>query len=120
MSIQELTSQSQLNNILSSETTTVIIDFYATWCGPCKRIAPAYQELFERYSSDSIIFCKANVDECSELVDEYNIKPIPAFVVVNKSFSTQILPSKNNTPLAELEKNIMILSNDKVTISNDF
>lgn len=56
----------------------VIIDFFATWCGPCKKIAPAFEKLAEVYPS--IVFLKVDVDESPELVDTYEIQAMPTFV----------------------------------------
>ena len=56
----------------------VIIDFFATWCGPCKKIAPAFEKLAEVYPS--IVFLKVDVDESPELVDKYEIQAMPTFL----------------------------------------
>lgn len=58
--------------------TYVIVDFYTTWCGPCKQLAPIYSSLAEKYSEDdSIKFLKVNVQELDELGEEYEIFSIP-------------------------------------------
>jgi thioredoxin 1 len=56
----------------------VVIDFFATWCGPCKRIAPAYERLAEALSS--IVFLKVDVDESPELVNAFDVSSMPTFV----------------------------------------
>ncbi len=56
----------------------VVIDFFATWCGPCKRIAPWFEKLAE--SSPSITFLKVDVDESAELVDKFGIQAMPTFL----------------------------------------
>ena len=71
-----------------SQDKKVIIDFFAEWCGPCKKIAPKYIELSEKYSD--IEFCKCDVDESSELSEQFEVNALPSFVfllngkVVNK------------------------------------
>ena len=55
---------------------TVIADFFANWCGPCKMIAPLLEKLSEKYS-DKIIFVKIDVDAYPELADAYKIYNIP-------------------------------------------
>jgi thioredoxin 1 len=57
---------------------SVVIDFFATWCGPCKKIAPAFEQLSTVYPS--IIFLKVDVDESAELVDKYGVQAMPTFV----------------------------------------
>lgn len=56
----------------------VVIDFFATWCGPCKNIAPAFEKLAEVYPS--ITFLKVDVDESDELVEIYGIQAMPTFL----------------------------------------
>lgn len=58
-----------------------IIDFYADWCGPCKRIAPVLKELAVTYK-DSIIIYKINIDEEEELAAVFGIQSIPSLLFV--------------------------------------
>ncbi len=59
-------------------TGGVVIDFYATWCGPCKVIAPMYEKLAQTYSELTCL--KVDVDESQELVDKYDISCMPTFI----------------------------------------
>lgn len=61
-------------------TGSVVIDFFATWCGPCKKIAPAFEKLAEVYPS--IAFLKVDVDESPELVDKYEVNAMPTFIFI--------------------------------------
>ncbi|XP_066251762.1 thioredoxin-2 [Euwallacea similis] len=62
----------------------VVIDFFATWCGPCKMIGPKLDELAKEYPDIHIL--KVDVDECEEIAMEYNISSMPTFVFIkNKS-----------------------------------
>ena len=56
----------------------VVIDFFATWCGPCKRIAPTYEKLAD--ALPNIVFLKVDVDESPDLVNQYDISAMPTFV----------------------------------------
>ena len=56
----------------------VVIDFFATWCGPCKHIAPKFEEMSKIFPS--IVFLKVDVDESAEMVDKFNIRAMPTFV----------------------------------------
>ena len=58
----------------------VLIDFFATWCGPCKRIAPYFEKLSEEYTG--MTFLKVDVDESPEIVNEFDISAMPTFVFI--------------------------------------
>ena len=65
--------------VLRSEKT-VLLDFWATWCGPCRMVAPILEEIAgER---PDIKVCKVNVDEQPELASRYRIMSIPTLMVV--------------------------------------
>jgi len=58
----------------------VLIDFWASWCGPCMMVAPIIEEIAEE--NDSIKVCKVNVDEEGELADAFKVSSIPMLAVV--------------------------------------
>ena len=62
--------------VLKSEQP-VLVDFWATWCGPCRMIAPILDELAEEYGGRAKI-CKVNVDDEPTLAQRYKIMSIPA------------------------------------------
>ena len=59
----------------------VIIDFYATWCGPCKMMAPVLEELAREYG-EKIDFYKIDVDKEKELAAVFGIQSIPTFLFI--------------------------------------
>lgn len=58
----------------------VVCDFYATWCGPCKMLAPVMEEASEKYS-DKAVFVKTDIDLNIELAVRYNVTSIPLVAV---------------------------------------
>lgn len=66
-----------------------IIDFYADWCGPCKKIAPIMQELAGTYKNDIIIY-KVNVDKEKELASAFGIQSIPSILFVPQQGQPQM------------------------------
>lgn len=59
---------------------TVIVDFWATWCGPCQMLAPVLSQIAEE-RKDIVKVCKVNVDEEQDLAMEFNIMSIPTLVI---------------------------------------
>ncbi|KAL9941955.1 hypothetical protein D7B24_004591 [Verticillium nonalfalfae] len=66
------------DNVLPSKNVA-ILDCFATWCGPCKTIAPIYAQLSEKYTS--VNFLKIDVDEVPDLSQELGIRAMPTFMV---------------------------------------
>ena len=66
-----------------------IIDFYADWCGSCKRVAPVLVELAEQYKDDLIIY-KINVDNEKELAMAFGIQSIPTLLFIPKTGTPQV------------------------------
>lgn len=58
----------------------VVCDFFATWCGPCKMLAPVMDEMSEKFS-DKAVFVKVDIDENMELATRYGIMSIPLVAV---------------------------------------
>jgi thioredoxin 1 len=56
----------------------VVIDFFAQWCGPCKRIAPLFEELSTKFPS--ITFLKVDVDEAEGLSNQFSVESLPTFI----------------------------------------
>ncbi|MRT91389.1 thioredoxin [Ancylomarina sp. 16SWW S1-10-2] len=59
----------------------VIVDFYADWCGPCKRVAPILEELQKEYG-DAIQVYKVNVDYAKNVAAAFKIRSIPSFLFI--------------------------------------
>ena len=59
----------------------VVVDFTASWCGPCQRIAPKYAELAEEYADDALLV-KVDVDENAELAARMGVQVLPTFIVL--------------------------------------
>ena len=85
----ELTSEqfSQLVYDIDSEdmkylgTKPAIVDFTATWCGPCQRIAPILEELADEYKKDIVIY-KVDIDKERGLAEAFNVSSIPAILYI--------------------------------------
>lgn len=80
-----------------------IIDFYADWCGPCKKVAPILKELAAKYK-DQIIFYKVNVDNEKELAQAFGIQSIPTILFIPKNGKPQL--AQGALPKEEFVKQI--------------
>ena len=65
--------------VLQSELP-VIVDFWATWCGPCRMLAPVISQIAEEQEG-KVKVCKLNVDEAPMLAAEYNVASIPTVIL---------------------------------------
>ena len=65
--------------VLESEIP-VLVDFFATWCGPCKMLAPVIDQIASEYEG-KVKVCKVDVDECREPAMEYGITSIPTLIL---------------------------------------
>lgn len=88
----------------------VVVDFFASWCGPCKIIAPKLEEFAERYA-DKIVVLKVDVDECEELAVQYNISSMPTFVFIKNGEQVDSFSGANAD---KLEKSIIRLTNESI------
>ena len=80
----EIVSVEQFENELKQAGSPVIVDFYATWCGPCKRLAPLFESSASRLVG-KVKFLKVNVDNVGDLSRSYRIKAMPTALLFNDS-----------------------------------
>ncbi|MBO5240304.1 MAG: thioredoxin [Clostridia bacterium] len=69
----------ELEEMLASADKTVFCDFWANWCGPCRMLAPVFEEISEKYDEQAV-FVKVNVDEAEDAAMKYGISSIPNII----------------------------------------
>ena len=80
MSVTELNKDNFEKEVME-ENVPVLIDFWASWCGPCRMMSPVIDKIAEEMG-DKLKVCKVNVDENHELAEKYEIMTIPAFIII--------------------------------------
>ena len=79
MSVINLKDEMLENEVMNADKP-VLIDFFATWCGPCRMVSPIVDEIAEEHSEFKI--SKVNVDEEPELAQKFGVVSIPTLVVI--------------------------------------
>ena len=79
MSTKKVTDESFESDVIKSQKPT-IVDFWAEWCGPCKQIAPALDELSDEFG-DKLTIAKVNIDENPETPSKYGVRGIPTLIL---------------------------------------
>jgi len=86
----EISNLAELNTVLvnaDEENKMVLVDLYATWCGPCKFIAPILHKLNDAYDT-KVLFVKVDISKADDIANYYNIQSIPTILFLK---GTEIL-----------------------------
>lgn len=70
-------SEEQFEKVIDKGVS--LVDFYASWCGPCKMLAPFIEEIAEQYEG-KVNVCKVDVDNVQSLAYKYNVRSIPTLI----------------------------------------
>ncbi len=76
---EKILSSSNFDEEIKKADSLVLVDFFATWCGPCNMLAPIIEEIANEYSS-KVKVCKVNVDEERDLALKYEVESIPTLI----------------------------------------
>lgn len=83
----QITTNEFQEKVLNS-SVPVLVDFFATWCGPCKMMAPVLDELGQELAGSAEV-CKVDVDQEMELAQQFNIMSVPTMIVFKDGQAVQ-------------------------------
>ena len=84
--VYEITDIGQFHDIIDNSLNSIIvIDFYATWCGPCKAIKPKYEMLAETYAHLDVLFLSTDIEKVPLLAEKFVITSMPTFIIIHKN-----------------------------------
>ena len=100
MSVRNITKENFESEVMQSEQV-VLLDFYATWCGPCRIVSPIIDEIAEE--NENVRVCKVDVDEQTELASRFQVYSIPTLVVMKDGkVLTQSTGAKSKAQILEM------------------
>ena len=103
MTIQHIANLTELAK-LTNENQVIVIDFYTTWCGPCKAIEPYFQQLSETYKNYT--FVKVDADEAEDVCDKYQVNSMPTFILLKNDIEIGRVSGASRTSLETLLKSV--------------
>ena len=105
MATTKVTDDSFQADVLDTDGL-ILIDFWAEWCGPCKQIGPALEELSDEFS-DKVTIAKINIDENPETPGKYGVRGIPTLMLFKNGelVSTEVGAKPKSQIAAWIEKN---------------
>ncbi len=76
--MEQVITSNNISDILAS-SQPVLVDFWATWCGPCRVLGPTVDEIATEYDGRAVV-AKCNIDDCEEIAVQYGIRNIPTLL----------------------------------------
>ncbi|KAF5878015.1 putative thioredoxin protein [Botrytis fragariae] len=113
-------SPAEFSNLLKT-SKIVVTDFYADWCGPCKAIAPMYEQLSAQLSRpNKITFTKVNVDDQTEIASTYGITAMPTFMIFKGGKQVEKVQGADPKKLQDIVRKLAAEADDSGDSSSGF
>lgn len=98
--VKEVSDLAQFNGLVSAKDKVSVVDFYATWCGPCKAIAPIFEALAEKVPE--VQFARVDVDRAEAVAAEYGITAMPTILFFQDGEKVDTVVGANVPKIAKL------------------
>ena len=96
-------SYDEFKNLIAS--SDCFVDFFATWCGPCKMLTPVIEEMDEKGAFGDVKILKIDVDECSDIARDFRIQAVPTLMFFrNGKLANTTMGYKNENEILDFIK----------------
>lgn len=98
-------NDSNFDSEVVNSNIPVVVDFWATWCGPCRKLGPVIDEIAKDYEG-KVKFVKVNVEECIDTAKKYSISGLPSLIVFNQGEAVERMAGlmPKSTIISNVEK----------------
>lgn len=111
MVVQKIESKEAFETLVK-EKPIVLVDAFATWCGPCRAIAPQLEKWSEQYAS-TITFAKFDIDDLGPLTQELGITSVPTFLIFTNGEKEKSIVGANPATLMKTLKDLSVAAEKK-------
>ncbi|KAH9509748.1 thioredoxin trx1 [Bulinus truncatus] len=98
--MKTVATKTEFDQLISTEKNLIVVDFFATWCGPCKAIAPHLQKWSEEFEGE-VLFVKIDVDENDETAEACGVTAMPTFFLYKNGKKVDEIVGANAEKLKE-------------------
>ena len=106
----EVSNTEHWNDIVSSipETVPIVVKYGATWCGPCKAIAPKFEQLAAKYK-ETAVFLTVDIDDLSDIAEKFGINSVPTVLIFHGGKEVKRVQGAGAGTISEIEAAVMSL-----------
>jgi len=76
----QVINSEEFNNLVENTERIAVVDFFATWCGPCKMLAPVFQEVGNEFE-EKADFYKVDIDESLDIARQFSVSTVPTVII---------------------------------------